>query len=91
MSNVIRFLESMGASASLRATADYRAAVASLDVDSKQKTALLNRDVASLTHLLDGRPAMFCMILAPDDAKEGEHPDQADEQTEGDEDPGEKE
>lgn len=81
----------MGASGSLRATADYVAAVASLEVDNAQKNALLNRDVSALTELLDGRPTMFCMILAPDDAQEGERPDQADEQTEGDEDQGDKE
>lgn len=81
----------MGASASLRATADYEAAVAALDVGPLQRAALLDRDVAALTASLDGRPTMFCMILAPDDAQEEERPDQADEQTDGDEDHGEKE
>lgn len=86
MSNVIEFLERMGASDSLRSAAAYEAAVAALDVEPLQRTALLDRDVASLTTLLDARPAMFCMIIAPDGGKDSERPDQADEQTEGDED-----
>lgn len=91
MSNAIRFLESMGASDSLRAASDYEAAVRALDVESAQQTALLDRDSASLAGLLLARPTMFCMILAPDEGKEDELPDQADEQTDGDEDRGEKE
>ncbi len=81
----------MGASASLRAAADYAAAVAALEVEPAQRVALMERDVDSLSQLLDGRPAMFCMILAPDEGKEDEAQEQADEQTGGDEEPGEKE
>lgn len=91
MSNVIEFLELMGTSDSLRSAAAYEAAVAALDVGPSQRTALLDRDVASLTTLLDARPAMFCMIIAPDGAEESERPDQADEQTEGDDDRNDKE
>lgn len=91
MSNAIRFLEAMGTSASVRAAADYAAAVAALDVEPAQRAALLDRDVDLLSRLLDGRPSMFCMILAPDEGKEDEAQEQADEQTGGDEEPGEKE
>lgn len=91
VSNVIKFLEFVGASDSLRSTAAYEAAVAALEVEPSQRLALMDRDVASLTTLLDGRPAMFCMIIAPDDAKESEHPDHADDQTEGDEEKHDKE
>ena len=83
MSNAIRFLESMGAAASSQATADYLAAVAALDVEADQRAALRDRDVASLTRLLDARPAMFCMILAPDEGKEDESREDADYQTGG--------
>lgn len=81
----------MGASASVRAAADYAATVAALDVEPAQKTALLARDVASLAQLLDARPAMFCMILAPDEGKEDPSREQSDEQTDGDEEHEEKE
>ncbi|SDQ61550.1 hypothetical protein SAMN05428982_1824 [Pseudoxanthomonas sp. CF385] len=81
----------MGASASLRGAADYAAAVAALEVEPAQRAALLGRDADALARLLDGRPAMFCMILAPDEGKEDEAQEQADEQTGGDEEPGEKE
>lgn len=91
MSNTIRFLESLGASASMQAAANYAAAVAALDVEPAQRAALLDRDVASLATLLDARPAMFCMILAPDEGKEDESREESDDQTDGDEDPVEKE
>ena len=91
VSNAIQFLESLGASASIPGGADYATAVAALDVEPAQREALLGRDVSSLARLLDGRPAMFCMILAPDEGKEDEAQDQQDEQTEGDEGHGEKE
>lgn len=91
MSNAIRFLESIGASASLQAAADYAAAVAALDAEPAQKSALLDRDVAALAHLLDARPTMFCMILAPDEGKEDPSREQSDEQTDGDEEHEEKE
>jgi len=81
----------MGASGALQAAADYAAAVKALDVEPAQRAALLDRDVASLANLLDGRPAMFCMILAPDEGQEEQRPDQGDEQTDGDEDHSEKE
>ena len=91
MSNAIRFLESIGASASFQAAADYAARVAALEIEPAQKAALLDRDVASLAHLLDARPTMFCMILAPDEGKEDPSREQSDEQTDGDEQQDEKE
>lgn len=62
MSNVIRFLESMGSSPVLaNLTAEqYTAAVAALDVDQGQKQALLDHDHAALNRLLGGREKMYC-------------------------------
>lgn len=91
MSNAIRFLESMGASASLQSAAEYAAVVAALEVEPAQQAALLDRDVATLANLLDARPTMFCMILAPDEGKEDPMREQSDEQTDGDEESEEKE
>ena len=91
VSNAIRFLETMGAAASLQTTAGYVAAVVALDVEADQRAALLDRDVASLARLLEARPAMFCMILAPDEGKEDESREDSDDQTGGEEDPAEKE
>lgn len=62
MTDVIRFLESMGSNpalANLPAT-DYAAAVAALDADQPQKQALLDRDHAQLNRLLGGRHKMYC-------------------------------
>lgn len=90
MSNVIHFLESVGSAARLQSAADYAAAVAASDLEPSERKALLDRDVRSLTKIMRGRASMFCMIIAPDE-QQGEHelPDQADEQTDGDGEPGE--
>jgi hypothetical protein len=62
MSNVIRFLESMGSDPSLAhlSAAAYEQAVASLDAGHEQKQALLDRDVVALNALLGGRDKMYC-------------------------------
>jgi hypothetical protein len=62
MTDVIRFLESMGSNpalANLSAT-EYAAAVAALDADQMQKQALLDRDHTALNRLLGGRDKMYC-------------------------------
>ncbi|MEP6633244.1 MAG: hypothetical protein ABJA62_03465 [Luteimonas sp.] len=62
MSNVIRFLESLGGNPSLTrlSPAQYAAAVASLNLDDAQQQALLDRDAAALNDLLGGRAKMYC-------------------------------
>lgn len=85
MSNVIRFLESLGASAcgGQISAADYAATVVALEgVEAEHRQALLDRNVSALSELLDGRSKMFCMIIAPDGAEEQGVPDQSDEESE---------
>lgn len=65
MSNVIRFLESMG-SKQLSA-AEYAASVRALDVEAPHKNALLDRDQDALNELLDGRRQLKCAIFAADE------------------------
>lgn len=65
MSDVIRFLDSMG-SQSL-SPVQYAATVAALDIDASQRQALLDRDPAALSELLGGRDQMRCFILVPDE------------------------
>lgn len=69
MSNVIQFLESMGANAAMARmnVADYAAAIAMLDADQESREALVLRDHSKLNDLLDGRPFMMCMVAAPED------------------------
>jgi hypothetical protein len=87
MSNVIQFLESMGANAAMARlnAADYEAAIAMLDADEEAREALVLRDGSKLNVLLDGRPVMMCHISAPEDKPQ---PDQ--ETPDGDEDDEEK-
>lgn len=85
MSNVIRFLESMGANAADgRVSAmEYAATVGILDVEPKLRQALQDRDVPALTGLLNGRAKMFCMIVAPESEEEQQEvPDGSDEESE---------
>jgi hypothetical protein len=79
MSNLVRFLESVGrhpATVFSRPT-DYIRAVASLDVDEAQRLALLNRDSSALGSLLNARTEMICAICTPDD-EQGAVPDEGD-------------
>ena len=84
VSNVIRFLESLGGSARGQiSAADYAATVVALEgVEAEHRQALLDRNVPALNELLDGRSKMFCMIIAPDGAEEQGVPDQSDEESE---------
>lgn len=69
MSNVIRFLESMGASAAMSrmTAADYEAAIAMLDAEEPSREALRLRDRTKLIEILNGRPMMVCGIVAPEE------------------------
>lgn len=64
MSNVVRFLETLGAQPAM-SNADYAAAVAYLDAGEAPKRALLDRDSVELTGLLGGRARMICMVATP--------------------------
>jgi hypothetical protein len=87
MSNVIQFLESMGANAAMARmnAADYMAAIAMLDADEEAREALVLRDGSKLNDVLDGRPVMMFAIAAPEEKPQ---PDQ--ESPDGDEDGEEK-
>lgn len=82
MSEVIRFLESMGRNPAITA-GEFAASVAALEVDDAHKQALLQRDAISLNDLLGGRERMMLAQWAPDsepqrkdDNQEGEEPSQ---------------
>ena len=83
MSEVIRFLESMGRNPAITA-GEYAASVAALEADDAQKEALLLRDATSLNDLLGGRVGQMMMSqYAPleepqrrDDDQEGDAPSQ---------------
>jgi hypothetical protein len=65
MSNIIRFLESMGSKPI--SPADYAATVAALEMGDPQRKALLDRDQDALNELLDGRRQLRCAIFAADE------------------------
>jgi hypothetical protein len=65
MSNIIRFLETMGSKPI--SPADYAATVAALEVGAPQRKALLDRDHAALNDLLGGRKKLLFAILAADE------------------------
>jgi hypothetical protein len=88
MSNVIRFLESMGSNPALSrlSAAEYSAVVAALDVDDRQKQALQDRDAGLLNDLLGGRSKMYCaqwpakeQPLEPDQEPDDDKQDDGDE------------
>ena len=65
MSNIIRFLETMGSKPI--SAADYAATVAALEVGAPQRKALLDRDQDALNELLGGRKKLLFAILAADE------------------------
>jgi hypothetical protein len=65
MSNIIRFLESMGSKPI--SPGDYAATVAALEMGDPQRKALLDRDQDALNELLDGRRQLRCAIFAADE------------------------
>lgn len=70
MSNVIRFLETIGRTP--MSPLEYAASVSSLNVDSAQQQALLSCDHVTLSALLGGRPKVFFGIMA-DEEQEFSH------------------
>jgi hypothetical protein len=77
MSNVINFLESLGARPAL-SPIQFAAAVAEAGADSEQERALLARDPARLSELLEGRARIYCAIAMPDDQQDESAPDDRD-------------
>ena len=71
MSNAIRFLDAVG-SRPLSFT-QYADALALLDIDDEQRSALLNRDSAKLKELLGGRSKVMMMVWAPQEDSADEH------------------
>lgn len=69
MSDVIAFLESLGA-APPRSPRDYAARVERLSVEPAVADALLRRDAPALNALLGGRAVMWCSIMSPGDSPE---------------------
>jgi hypothetical protein len=84
MSNVIRFLESMGANAAMArmSISDYEAAVSFLAADQFQKNSLLERDVKKLKETVNGRDMLFCLVLSPSENEEEQVPEKKDEEEE---------
>jgi hypothetical protein len=89
MSNVIRFLETLGAQPAM-SNAEYAAAVAHLDAAPEPKRALLGRNPVELSDLLGGRARMICMVATPQpdsvpdrspDEQEQETPDEGEEES----------
>jgi hypothetical protein len=65
MSNVIRFLETVGRKP--LSAAEYAASVGALGASPPEREALTARDQNALAELLGGRRVMYCMILADGD------------------------
>ena len=65
MTSAIGFLEQAGRNG--LSPAQYAAGVSLLDIDARQRQALLNRDAAALNELLGGMRRLLFAILAPDD------------------------
>lgn len=82
MTNVIRFLEGMGAAAPLPPE-QVAAAIAALNVGDAERQALLDRDVDALSGLLGGRQVMRCAIYEPmrepDQQPDQDRPDEPEE------------
>lgn len=72
MSNVIRFLETLGANAAAASMsiAEYQAAVVLLDTNESERSALRMRDCSSLVDSLNLPTKMWCFVVAPDDHEE---------------------
>ena len=65
MSNLVQFLEALGAEPSLSNTG-YANAVDAMGLDAATREALHARDADGINRLLGGRAAMRCSIIAPD-------------------------
>lgn len=64
MSNVVRFLDSLGRQPRLNAGA-YAAAVAQVDTGEAQRNALLAADIDALAASLNARATMCCAVFEP--------------------------
>ena len=78
MSNVIRFLESMGANAAMArmSVIDYEAAIAALNAEESQRDSLRRGDANRLGDQLNGRDTLLCLIFSPSEEEERKAPDQ---------------
>mgnify|MGYP001338061653 CR=1 FL=1 len=80
MSNLVAFLESLGADSRLAglSDADYAAALGQLDLSAPVREALRRRDVAALHALVADAPMMLVLVPgdeAPDDDDDGKDED----------------
>jgi hypothetical protein len=82
MSNVIQFLESMGANAAMArmSFAEYQTSVALLDADDMSRQALSLRSPSNLNDALEGRRQMMCVVFSPDENERPSSPDQESEE-----------
>ena len=76
MSEVIRFLESIGSTPQGVVGSDaFNAMVESLDIDADQRRALRDRDQDALSRLLGGRRILRCSVFSPDEEEVPAEPD----------------
>lgn len=66
MSDVIRFLESLGRNPLPLSEAEFTAAVENAALSPETKRALLLRDIEALNREVGGRGFMLCLIYQPD-------------------------
>lgn len=74
MSNAIQFLEALGTGPALAtgSLAGYEEAVLGLQLEDRQRAALLARDPIALGKALSVRTHMICAICTPDDDSQHE-------------------
>jgi hypothetical protein len=74
MSNVIRFLESIGNNSELRlaGTEELERALCSAQIEPQVRDAILARDKARLEHLLSASSIVCCAVLGPEPGREDE-------------------
>lgn len=87
MSNVIQFLESMGANAALanQSAEQYIAAIEAMELEDAERSALFARSGGELSALLGGRLKMYCAVVpAEDDDVPDTDPDDAPDEQESD-------
>lgn len=77
MSDLIAFLERVGADAQLRQAGQIELSqvVAASGLDARARDALLAGDVRTLAELLEARPVMRCAFAPKDDEEEKEDED----------------
>jgi hypothetical protein len=82
MSNVIQFLESMGANAAMArmSFAEYQGSIALLDTDETSRQALALRSPSNLSKALEGRYQMMCVVFSPDENEQPNSPGQEPEE-----------